>query len=102
MARFVTVAREADFPRNGRRTLVAAGRALAVFRVAGVYYAVEDVCPHSGGPLAGGPIRGGLLTCPWHGWSFDLATGVCTLIAAAKLKTFPVSVEEGDVRVRLD
>jgi nitrite reductase/ring-hydroxylating ferredoxin subunit len=46
---------------------------IAVFNVDGRLYAINDVCPHEGGPLSEGMLDGTQLTCPWHGWSFELA-----------------------------
>lgn len=60
----------------GKGICVRVGRkSIAVFNVEGNYYALDDFCPHKGAPLAGGYLSGTDVTCPWHGASFDLATG---------------------------
>ena len=51
------------------------GRVLAVFNVEGTYYALDGICPHQGGPLGKGQLNGCVVTCPWHGWQFNVATG---------------------------
>ncbi len=51
-------------------------RVIAVFRHAGFWYAIDGMCSHQGGPLASGQVRDGCVTCPWHGWQYELATGI--------------------------
>ncbi len=73
------------------------GRAIAVFNVSGAYHAIDNTCPHRGGPLAEGSLDGSVVTCPWHGWGFDVTTGECKLNDAVKQETFPCAVEGNDV-----
>ncbi len=68
---------------------------IAVFKAAGNYYAIENVCPHRGGPLGEGHLEGTQVTCPWHAWTFDLATGQCLTIPSSKVSSFKVKVENG-------
>jgi nitrite reductase/ring-hydroxylating ferredoxin subunit len=51
------------------------GKALAVAHVGGEFYAVNNTCVHRGGPLGQGALDGKLVTCPWHGWQFDVTNG---------------------------
>src|SRR5438128_1755694 len=91
MARFV-VAKVSDIPDGSRLIVDVAGRSIGVFNVDGRFYALRNRCPHNGGPLCeGGPIYSLLVapkpgayrvdptrkfvTCPWHGWEYDIATG---------------------------
>ena len=71
----VRVAEVADVPVGEARVVDALGKTLALFNVDGVISAIDGLCPHQGGPLADGPIEGTLVTCPWHGWQFDVRTG---------------------------
>ena len=48
------------------------GRVIALFNVDGTFYALDGVCPHQGGPLGQGTLEGCIVTCPWHGWQFDV------------------------------
>ena len=57
------------------KQLDVAGKELAVFNVDGTFYAIDNACPHRGGPLAEGELDGCLVTCPWHAWDFDVRTG---------------------------
>lgn len=54
------------------------GKRIAVFNVGGTFYAIDDECPHQGGPLSEGELDGNIVTCPWHAWMYDVCTGVNT------------------------
>lgn len=93
------------------------GRSVGVFNVAGRYFALRNRCPHSGGPLCRGPItgttlptadykfvygrEGRILRCAWHGWEFDIETGQALADPRYRAKTFPVTVENGDVVIHM-
>ncbi len=75
MAGFVKVAQTEEVV-PGRGTLVEVnGRKIALFQVDGAYHAIDDACPHQGGPLSEGDLAGTEVTCPWHGAIFDVTTG---------------------------
>jgi nitrite reductase/ring-hydroxylating ferredoxin subunit len=108
------VSRTEDIP-DGERLIVAiGGREVGVFNVAGKFYALLHRCPHAQGPLCEGslqhPIFGErpgdvrsdrskvFVSCPWHGWSFDLATGQSWWDPGrTTARRFPVEVTHGDV-----
>jgi 3-phenylpropionate/trans-cinnamate dioxygenase ferredoxin subunit len=78
---------------------------IAVVNCAGTIYAIEDRCSHDDGPLVEGQLHEGDCTieCPRHGSLFDLRTGVPkTLPAYEPIETFPVSVEDGVIRVEVE
>lgn len=50
---------------------------IALFNINGTIHALENSCPHMGGPLGEGDIDEGTVICPWHGWQFDIASGCC-------------------------
>jgi nitrite reductase (NADH) small subunit len=75
------------------------GRIYALFNVGGVISAIDGVCPHQGGPLADGAIEGTCVTCPWHGWQFDVRTGKTPLGPRIKQAVYEVKVEGRDVFV---
>jgi len=77
------------------------GTRVAVFLVDGELVATTGKCPHAGGPLFTGTLCGTLLTCPWHGWSFDLASGACEEDPELMLPFYPVSVDGDEVFVEL-
>ncbi len=75
------------------------GRVYALFQVDGAVFAMDGICPHQGGPLARGEVAQGAVTCPWHGWRFDLASGQSAVHARVVQPTFEVQVRGGDVWV---
>ncbi|HEY1918144.1 MAG TPA: Rieske (2Fe-2S) protein [Streptosporangiaceae bacterium] len=78
-------------------TVTGAGRTLAVFVVEGRWYVTEARCPHNGGPLDQGWLCDGrVLTCPWHFYRFDLATGECQTTGGYQLACYPVLERDGE------
>ena len=88
-------------PRQGARVVKTAAGCVALFRTADdQLFALEDRCPHKGGPLSEGIVHGGQVTCPLHNWVFDLNTGLAQGADAGAVRTYAVRVEDG--RVWLD
>ena len=78
------------------------GRRLALFNVDGTYYAIDDTCTHSGGPLSEGDIEGTQVSCPWHGACFNLTDGsVLTPPADEGVTSYRVVVEGEDIKVEM-
>jgi nitrite reductase (NADH) small subunit len=71
----ISVAKTGDIPPGKSIGVNCHGEEVAVFNLDGVFYACSDRCPHAGAPLKGGIISGTVISCPWHGWRFDLASG---------------------------
>lgn len=99
MAAFTKVATRSDIPAGTGKAVDAAGKAIAVFNCAGTFYAIENTCKHRGGPLAEGMLSGTTISCPWHGWPYDVTTGVCEMNPSVKQQTFEVRVEGEDIFV---
>lgn len=72
---FTTVALSSELVEGQGRRVVIGDRPIALFKVAGEVYAIDHRCPHQGGPLANGFVHHCRVTCPLHGWVFDLRTG---------------------------
>ncbi len=73
---------------------------IAIFNLGGRYVAIDNSCPHRGGPLCDGIVSGDTVVCPLHGWRVSLDTGaVLKPDVCVKVGTYPVSVEDGIVRV---
>ncbi|MBV9359631.1 MAG: Rieske 2Fe-2S domain-containing protein [Chloroflexi bacterium] len=90
---YVTVGHVDDVPPGQVRLVVVDGRAWAVANVDGSFFAVDNNCPHNGGPLAKGALEGRVLTCPWHGWRWDVASGAnCWPGAGWRAPRVPVRV----------
>ena len=75
MPEFVTVAGVEDIPPGTGRTVEIQGIWIALFNVGGSFYAVDNTCPHAGGPLGEGHLDGHVVECPWHRWRFNVQTG---------------------------
>jgi nitrite reductase/ring-hydroxylating ferredoxin subunit len=90
---WIRVARLSEFPSGATRELVAGGRVIALFHVAGTIYALDGICPHQGGPLGKGTLAGCVVTCPWHGWQFDVCSGQHQLNSRIVQPRFDVRVE---------
>jgi 3-phenylpropionate/trans-cinnamate dioxygenase ferredoxin component len=88
--------------REGEGRLVeVGGRSVAVFVVGGDYYAIDNTCPHRGGPLAEGEVDGRVVTCPWHAWRWDVTTGANVNNPAVRVARYPVRVEGEEIVVDL-
>jgi nitrite reductase (NADH) small subunit/3-phenylpropionate/trans-cinnamate dioxygenase ferredoxin subunit len=91
-----------EIPPGGSKVVQVRELAVAIFNVAGTFYAVENTCPHQGGPLGEGYLEeNGVISCPWHGWTFDLKTGVSPLDRDVRVGCYPVRVEDGLLVVEL-
>lgn len=98
---FISVARVNDMDDGEARVVNANGTIIALYRVGGRFYATSNVCPHQGGPLGEGTLDGSIVTCPWHGWKFNVETGVSPVVPTVKVKTYNVKVEGNDVLVEV-
>lgn len=88
-------------PPRGARVVKTAAGCVAVFRTGDDrVYALDNACPHKGGPLAEGIVHGNSVTCPLHAWVFDLETGRAQGADAGAVVTHPAEVVDG--RIRLD
>lgn len=108
-----------DFP-PGTHRIVQLGRIeVGVFNIAGAFFALPNVCPHQFGPLCAGTVngttacssetgwrfawvrQGEIVTCPWHGIEFDIASGRSLSSPKLRVRTYPVQVVDGLVKVTI-
>jgi nitrite reductase (NADH) small subunit len=99
MSRFVKMATLDELPPGAAKEIEYEGRVYALFNVDGVISAIDGICPHQGGPLADGALSGTTVTCPWHGWQFDVCTGKTPLGSKIKQTVYEVMVEGPDILV---
>lgn len=97
MGERIRLGRIQDIPPGTGRAFDAPPERIAVFNVDGAFFAISDACPHAGGELSQGWVEGGRVICPFHGWTFELATsvhppddGICR---------YPVIVEGDDLYI---
>ena len=95
------VARVGDIAEGEARVVEVDGRTLALFNVGGSFYAIDNTCPHRGGPLGEGDLEGRIVLCPWHAWRWDVTTGNNANNPAVKVACYPVSVEGEAVFVEI-
>lgn len=91
----------ADLPEDGLRHFPRPGGEFLVCRVEGNLFALDNECPHAGGPLAMGNFSPPFIACPWHAWEFDCRTGACVHSAKARVATYPVEIRDGAIWVNL-
>lgn len=97
---FVELLASSDLAEGGRTVVRAEGRELAVVRVGGVVYAIDNVCPHRNGELGLGDLQGHHLYCPLHAWCFDVRDGKAFFPEGAKVECFEVKEEGGRIFAR--
>ena len=97
----VRVAALGDLPEGQGVVVETRGRVLALFNVGGTVHAIDNTCPHRGGPLGEGDVDGPVVSCPWHAWRWDVTTGANVNNPAVRVACFPVTIEGGQVFVEL-
>ena len=101
MAEFVRVTGAADVAPGSGMVAEVKGQSIAVFNVDGTYYAIDNTCVHRGGPLGEGELEGDTVTCPWHGWQYNVQSGKSINNPSACVKSYQVTVEGSDVKILL-
>jgi nitrite reductase (NADH) small subunit len=90
---FIPVAMLGDLDDRGRAVVTVDGTRVALVRVEGRLHALEDTCPHRGGPLSEGDLAGHELHCPLHAWPFDVRTGGCSRQPGMRVRIYEVRVD---------
>jgi len=101
MSQSTRIASIDEIPAGEGREFTLGDRIVAVFNVDGEFYAIDGICPHAGGPLADGGLHGCIVTCPWHGWQFDVSTGQHCLNDRIQQARFDCHVRDGALFVDL-
>lgn len=96
---FVRVAKATDIAPGQIREVQVEGTAIAVANVEGQFHAINNTCLHRGGPLGQGSLQGNVVTCPWHGWTFDVTSGRITHNQPGGVACYPVELWGEDVYV---
>jgi nitrite reductase (NADH) small subunit len=101
MSQLLRICNKGELPEAGMAKEFSAGsRALCIANVDGVIRALDNECPHRGGPLAEGMIEEGKVVCPWHAWAFDAATGAAS-DSEERVAVYPVSFRGEEVFVQI-
>ena len=99
MQQWTRIAATSDCPPGSALECVVGDRIVALFNVAGEFHALDGICPHQGGPLGKGKLTGCIVTCPWHGWQFDVVSGQHQTSRTLVHPRIAVKVEGSDVLV---
>lgn len=95
----VRVAREEEIPEGERKIIQAEGLSIGVFHHKGKWVALLNHCLHRGGPVATGCLEDDVLTCPWHGFQYNVLSGQLLVDPDAKLDSYPVTLRDGEVYI---
>jgi nitrite reductase (NADH) small subunit len=98
---FETAARLNEIPAGSIKSVQVGGKQLALANVGGTLYAIDNTCLHRGGPLGEGQLEGKVVTCPWHGWQFDVTTGKAVQNPNAGVGCFKTEIRGDEVFVDL-
>jgi nitrite reductase/ring-hydroxylating ferredoxin subunit len=96
---FERVAKVSEISAGAIKEVQVARQAFALANIGGEFYAIDNTCLHRGGPLGEGELRGTIVTCPWHGWEYDVTTGKTVQNPNAGVKCFKVEVRGDEVYV---
>ncbi len=95
----IKVCAENQLAEGGVKAVKVLARNIAVFKIDGVLYGLEADCKHMRASIAHGKIDGTIITCPAHAWRYDITTGECLNEPWAKLKSYPIEIDAGEVYV---
>ena len=95
------VAKVAEIPAGTIREFQVDGKAIALANVDGKFHAINNSCLHRGGPLGGGVLEGHVVTCPWHGWQFDVTSGKVMQNPAVGVDCYALEVRGEDIFVNV-
>jgi nitrite reductase/ring-hydroxylating ferredoxin subunit len=97
MPRKIRAATASEIPPGTGKELTLEGRIIALFNVEGEFFAMDGICAHAGGPVGKGQLQANIVTCPWHGWQYDVRSGENCLNESIRQQKFPVSVEGEEI-----
>jgi len=97
----VKIGTVAEIPNGERKIVEVEGISIGVFHYHGDWYALRNSCLHRSGPVCTGSLKDGILTCPWHGYQYDVTNGEFLLDSSAKLEMFSVEIRDGDIYLRV-
>jgi len=102
MTEYQPIAKISDLPEGKGRVVKVGRRRLLLFNIDGLFYALDRFCSHRAAPLIQGEVIEGQLLCPWHGNTFDVATGSCLANPEEKVQTYPVQVRGEEIWVGIE
>ena len=101
----IKVCKTSELTSGQSKCIKVTNKEIAVFNINGKFYAIDNICIHAGGPLNEGYLDTDncQITCPWHAWGYDLATGKCVTHPKQDVftSTFPVKVQGDEIFVEV-
>lgn len=101
MGQRIVVGKVEDIPEGGSVLVAVRQKDVAVFKVNGQFFAIDDLCPHMGASLSGGYLEDGVVTCPWHYWRFRLSDGAWADNPRVKIGCYVVHVVGDEVQLEV-
>ena len=101
MGNFIKAVGKADILEGRGKAVTLEGNAIALFNVGGTFHAIDNTCKHRGGPLGEGELDGAQVTCPLHGWQYNVTTGECMTSPGVIQKKYNVKVEGDDILIEI-
>jgi nitrite reductase (NADH) small subunit len=98
---FLRTARKDEIPAGSIREFAVEGKSIALANVDGTFHAINNTCLHRGGPLGSGEMNGKVVTCPWHGWQYDVTTGKLQMNPSVGVDCYQVEVRGDDIFVNI-
>jgi nitrite reductase (NADH) small subunit len=102
LTEFQAVGQRDDFIPGKGKMVTVAGRHVAVFRLGEEFFALDNMCLHRGGPICDGEIVNGVVTCPWHFWSYEIKTGTMVQDPRVGVSKHEVRIDGDQISVRLN
>jgi nitrite reductase (NADH) small subunit len=96
-----TVCRSEELLEGEAREWVEGSEIIALFRHGNELFAVDGICMHQGGPLSRGKVSHCIVTCPWHGWQYELRSGANATTGKPMLKSYPIRENAGSIEIDL-
>ena len=100
MAEWITVAQISEIEPGESKVVKLRDDSVAIFNTNGQFYAIDNTCPHQGGPLGEGKVDGEVVTCPWHEWKYNLKTG-CPIVTP-NVKTYKLRMDDDAIQIAVD
>jgi nitrite reductase (NADH) small subunit len=101
--RWIPIGSISDIPQRGARCVETPVGRIAIFRTAeDRVFALDDHCPHKGGPLSQGIVHGAAVTCPLHSWVISLETGTALGADEGCVRTIPIKIEGDKLFIALE
>ncbi|MAG46988.1 non-heme iron oxygenase ferredoxin subunit [archaeon] len=101
MSEFITAGKKEDFEEGKGKLIESNGKKIALYLKDGNFHAFDNECKHMGGPLCDGSLEEENIVCPWHGWKYNIKTGVSPVNADAKVNTYNVKIEDNEVKIEI-